>query len=79
MSSYRPRSQTWRLEEGQDGTVEIWLNRQRKRSANGMIDAVRWVRKYRAPDESVKHIDADGAERDVTRRLFDNRRLFDKR
>lgn len=73
MASYRPRAQTWRLEEGADGTVEIWLNQQRKRRANGMIDAIRWVRRYRAPDESVKHINADDVERDVTRRLFDKR------
>lgn len=66
-----PRPVTkWRLEEQDDGTVDVRQGRTRRRAAADLVDAISFTRRHLGDAHTVLHVDTDGYETDVTKSWF---------
>ena len=68
MSGYRARGpETWRLEEQDDGTFDVYQGRTRRKAGVDYIPAYRYIRANKEPHHKVIHVEPDGYENNITK------------
>ena len=57
----------WRLEEQEDGTLDVYQGRRRHKAGIDPVEAMRFILKQVKPEDSVFVVEPDGYRTNITR------------